>query len=222
MRMSHVVLLTLVAAVALGGCRTTTSRSATEAPYQTPREAANSEDAVYLSVVRGLIDQGQYQAALAHLDEYLKGRPKDPKAWALRGEAYIRLDKLDEAQAVFVSLDRARVQPEGAFGLGQVAARRNKWDDAVANFARAAAAAPTDSRILNNYGYALLERGNWTLAYDILGRATELAPTNEQIRVNYMIAAAKAGHGDMVLSAANSFPEDKRADTLSFVRSWTP
>lgn len=223
MNAARLIACALLAAAALGGCRTTTtSSSATEAPRQTAREASDSESRVYLAGIRGLIEQGQNQAALAHLDEYIKQHPKDTEAWALRGEAYIKLDKLDEAEAVFVSLDKAKVLPTGAFGLGQVAARRGKWEDAVGHFARAATAAPTDSRILNNYGYALLMRSNWALAYDILARATELAPTSEQIRVNYMIAAAKSGHGDAVLTAANLFPEDKRAETLTFVRSWTP
>lgn len=180
------------------------------------------EDQVFLALIRGMNDKGQSQAALAFLDDYLRRNPNDIEGLTLRGDALLRTGQIDAAEAVYVDLDKRRVQPAAAFGLGQVRAKVNDWAGASAQFARAAQAAPTDTRILNNYGFALLKLQQYPKAYDVLARATQLSPDNQQIKTNFVIAALNSGHDREAQATLAAMPAAERDNTLSFARSWKP
>lgn len=215
------VLAGLCAALALAGCQTAPATPRTAAGEQT-MPPTPQEDQVFLALIRGMNDKGQSQAALAFLDDYLKRNPNDIGGLTLRGDALLRTGQIDAAEAVFVDLDRRRVQPAAAFGLGQVRAKVNDWAGASAQFARAAEAAPTDTRILNNYGFALLKLQQYPKAYDVLARAVQLSPDNQQIKTNFVIAALNSGHDREAQATLAAMPAAERDNTLSFARSWKP
>lgn len=180
------------------------------------------EDELYIALIRGMNERGQSQAALAFLDDYLKRHPGDVEALSLKGEALLRTDQTEAADQIYIQLDRKRIQPVAAFGLGQVRAKVGDWKGAVPQYARAAQAAPTDSRVLNNYGFALLKVEDYAKAYGVLARASQLSPDNTQIRTNFAIAAIRSGREAEVSTILARVPEAERASTLSFVRSWQP
>lgn len=175
-----------------------------------------------LAMIRALSDQGKDEAALAFLDDYQMRFPNDPEALALRGEALLRVGKVEEAEAVFQRMFKNNVRPAADYGLGQVCAAHNDWVGAAAHFSDAVRLAPTNARYLNNYGYTLLELGKMSQAYDILGRAYELKPGNNRTRNNYILAAERSGHDSEVTKALQTANATDRADIMNFIRSWTP
>ena len=101
-------------------------------------------------------------------------------------------------------------------------AKVGDWKGAVPQFARAADAAPTDPRVLNNYGFALLNTEDYARAYSVLARAAQISPQNQQIRTNFAIAAFKGGRETEVEQILAPIPAAERPNVLSFVRSWKP
>ncbi|MCF4166123.1 tetratricopeptide repeat protein [Zavarzinia compransoris] len=212
--------IVLAAAVLTTGCaRSAPTRSVDGVASNAPTP---EEDQLYIALIRGMNERGQSQAALAFLDDYLGRHPGDVEALSLKGEALLRTGQTDEADQIYIQLDRRRIQPVAAFGLGQVRAKVGDWKGAVPQYARAAKAAPTDSRVLNNYGFALMKIEDYAEAYDVLARASQLSPESTQIRTNFAIAAMKSGREAEVPKILARIPEEERGATLSFVRSWQP
>lgn len=177
---------------------------------------------MHLAMIRGLIDQGKDEAALAFLDDYEMRFPNDREARAMRGEALLRVGKLKEAEALFQTMLKSNDRPEADFGLGQVSAGSGDWNTAATHFYDAARLAPTNARYLNNYGYALLEVGRAKDAYDVLSRAYELTPGDNRTRNNYVLAAERSGHDVAVTKALQTASAADRADIMNFVQGWTP
>ncbi|MDD3443889.1 MAG: tetratricopeptide repeat protein [Zavarzinia sp.] len=215
------VAVAMLATAVLGGCARppapARSVSGTAAPTPTPEE-----DQLYLALIRGMAEQGQSQAALAFLDDYLKRHPSDVEALTLKGEALLRTGQTDAADQIYIQLDKRRIQPAAAFGLGQVRAQVGDWKGAVPQYARAAQAAPTDARVLNNYGFALLKTEDYAKAYGVLARAAQLSPDSRQIRTNFAIAAANSGRDGELNQILAPLPEAERGAVLTLVRSWKP
>lgn len=220
-RSHRIALAVLWAGLSLAACQTAPVSGRTISGEQT-LPPTPQEDQVLLTSIRAMNEKGQSQAALAFLDEYLKRNPNDIEALTLKGEALLRTNQLDAADQVYVALDRRRIQPAAAFGLGQVRARYNDWNGAAPQFARAAEVAPADTRILNNYGYSLLKLQQYPQAYDVLARAVQLSPDNQQIKTNYLIAALNGGHEREAESMIATLPGAERDSIITFVRSWKP
>lgn len=218
-RMSWAAVL-LILPLAVAGCRG--AAPAMSVQGESVATPTAEEDALYIALIRGMNERGQSQAALAFLDDYLKRHPNDVEALSLKGEALLRTKQYDAADQIYIALDKRRVQPVAAFGLGQVRAQVGDWKGAVPQFARAASAAPTDARVLNNYGFALLKTSDFPKAYDILARAVQLSPQSQQIRTNFAIAALNSGREQQVDGILQPIPAAEREAALSFARSWKP
>ncbi|MFA5120091.1 tetratricopeptide repeat protein [Zavarzinia sp.] len=215
------LLVGLAAALGASGCKSMSGPAMNVSGEQAQTPTAQ-EDQVFLALIRGMNEKGQSQAALAFLDDYLKRHPGNAEALTLQGEALLRTNQLDKAEQVYLALDRRRIQPAAAFGLGQVRAQYNDWKGAAPQYARAAQTAPTDPRVLNNYGFALLKTGDFATAYDVLSRAAQLAGENSQVRTNLAIAALNSGHDDKVTAILSPLPAGERDAALAFARSWKP
>lgn len=189
---------------------------------ETPSDEADDLRRMHLAMIRGLIDQGKAEAALAFLDDYEMRFPHDLEARAMRGEALLRVGKFAEANALFQDLLKSNYRPQADFGLGEVSASSGDWATATGHFYDAARLAPTNARYLNNYGYALLEVGRAADAYDVLGRAYELTPGDNITRNNYILAAERSGHDVAATKALQTASAADRDDVMNFVRSWTP
>lgn len=208
--------------LALAGCRSAGTAPTVSVGGEAVAKPTAEEDSLYLALIRGMIERDQAQAALAFIDEYLRRHPNDVEGLTLKGEALLRTNQAPEADKVYIELDRRRVQPVAAFGLGQVRAQVGDWAGAVPQYARAADAAPTDTRVLNNYGFALLKTSDFQKAYGILARASQLSPQNQQIRTNFLIAALNSGREAEADGILQPLAADQRPAVLSFARSWKP
>jgi hypothetical protein len=122
--------LFLLAAVMASGCtvlRPAHTAGATPSPVAsaTPAGAtsAQDQDALYLNVIGGLVEQQHYGAVLAFLQDYaLKHPDPTPRYWVLRGDALLGLGRGDEAAVAYAQLDKTGLAADGWNGKGQVAA----------------------------------------------------------------------------------------------------
>jgi tight adherence protein D len=150
--------------------------------------AAQDDQHLYFAVIQGLHSAGRSQAALAYLDDFDKRYPDNIDAEILRGNAWVATGQNEKANQIFQKAVKEGAVSEGNEGLGKVCAKIQDWLCAARHFAIASRAKPTDPKLLNNLGYALLMSARIDDAYDPLARAVELQPTDKQIRNNLLIA----------------------------------
>jgi len=141
----------------------------------------------YLRIVQALEDQGKNYAALAYLKEYEGKFSVDADAGLLRGKALLAVGRLSEAEGEYERLLTTDLRAAGYEGLGEVQASREAWDAAKPQFRMAAELRPTNTKFLNNYGFALLKSGDLQNAEFTLRQAADLAPDNDAIRNNLLL-----------------------------------
>ena len=141
--------------------------------------------AVHIDLIRGLLAQGQYYAALAHIDDERRAGDND-ELRALRGDALASLGRTGEAEAIYRSLLKGPQASEAYHGMGML---RVRTDPAAGiGFLRAAVQQrPTSAEWRNDLGYALMSAGRFQDALTELATATELAPGEERYRNNLVI-----------------------------------
>lgn len=149
--------------------------------------------ALYLDLIKGLQQRGLYRAALAHLDEFHRLHGTVPQATLLRAECLAEIGEPEPAQLAFRSLLRGPQAAPARRGLGLLAARREAWPEAIAEFESALAVEPTSVRTLNNLGYALMRSGHPARAEFRLRQAAELEPGNAGVRNNLALLLASTG-----------------------------
>ena len=173
--------------VLLCGCQTTlvqTSPLATDAASSTL--PSDRERDLYLSVIGQLIDHGKFYAALAHLDEFERLHGPADASRKLRGDAWLAVGALDNAEVEYTAVTQGRFVGYGEHGLGRVAAAREDWPAASRHFERAVGQQPTNTRFLQDFASALFELGKIDNAEFQLRKALELSAsfgaTSETLR----------------------------------------
>lgn len=185
-RLKRWMSLPLVAAsLALVGC------AALGLPAQKAAEITPaSESALYLEAVRVLIAQGQYYAAVAHIQQDRLTHGDTLELRLLEADARRNLKQNKTSEALYQSVLRAG--PQGALagkarhGLGLLYAPV----DLVASLKELREAArlkPTDAAIRSDYGYALMQARRFAEARVELSTAAELAPDSIAARNNLLI-----------------------------------
>jgi tetratricopeptide (TPR) repeat protein len=224
--MRHLTIL-FTAALMLQGC-VAGSPSAPAQPIATARVtsrppapdgvAPKEETTLYLDVVDGLIKQKRYGAATAFLDGYAaKRRDFEPRYWLLRGEAFLGLNRPDEAMRAYAALAGTALAAEGSNGEGKVSAARLQWRDAAANFQEAVQGEPANPDFLNNLAFADMHLGRADASASYLRQAWELKPDSSLIRNNLLIALSLTGDregADTVLKNVKNEDEREAVRTL--------
>ena len=95
--------------LALAGCAMPVAKSGS--PNST-------EAAIHTDLIRGLLDHGQYYAALAHIDEEQRANGKSDALSALRADALAAMGRTAEADEMYRSLLHGEFAGEGYHGLG--------------------------------------------------------------------------------------------------------
>jgi Flp pilus assembly protein TadD len=193
--MTHrIALAAVLALMPLGGCQTTvvqtTPRATDAASASLP---SDRERELYLSVIGQLIEHEKFYAALAHLDEFERVHGATDGSHKLRGDAWVAVGALDNAEVEYTAIAEGRFAGFGEHGLGRVAAAREDWTSASRHFERAVGQQPTNTRFLQDFAGALYELGRMDDAEFQLRKALELSasvsPTNETLRT--MLATRK-------------------------------
>jgi len=146
----------------------------------------STEAAVHNDLIRGMLTNGQYYAALAHIDEERRRRGNSDELTALRADALAALGRTAEAEAMYRGLLRGEFAGEGYHGLGLLHVRANPGVG-IGELKAAVARRPTSAQWRNDLGYALMANHRYTEALPEIATATELDPSTERYRNNLLI-----------------------------------
>jgi Flp pilus assembly protein TadD len=113
----------------------------------------NPADNTRLAGIEQLVRDNKPYAALAQLDAL---KSEVPAVKLTRADALRRIDHTAEAQALYQSLAGGCMDGRAQHGLGLMAAQQGQLADSVKHLQLARQAMPTDLRVRNDLGYALL------------------------------------------------------------------
>lgn len=163
------------------------------------RDAADpqaSAKTLYTDAVRTLIAQGQYYAAVAHIQEDRRAHGDSIELRLLEAHARRNLGQASTATALYQSVLRSQpgdaIAAEAHQGLGRLAAARDPAT-AIRELREAVRLAPADADIRNDYGYVLLQARRFADARTELATASELAPGDLRARNNLIILLLASG-----------------------------
>jgi Flp pilus assembly protein TadD, contains TPR repeats len=111
------------------------------------------EQDVKLRLIRELMDSGKHHAALAHLDA---SGLAIPPATYLRAELLRQIGRAAEAVPLYKGLLGGCLAGSGYHGLGLLAGHEGRTGEAIEHLSEARRRLPTDPRVRNDLGYALL------------------------------------------------------------------
>ena len=196
------IVLTLAAlAMSLAGCAEPGVRG------ETPRGESQSttDRAMHLDLIRRMLDQQQYFAALAHIQQQqVSGRNTDELRY-FEAEARRELGQFTAAEALYRGLLHGRLAAKAYHGLGLLYASRD-MNMAIANLREATRRNPTDAASRSDLGYALLKARRYSEAQPELATAVELDPGSDKARNNLllllMVKGDETGVRRMVAAAA--------------------
>lgn len=152
----------------------------------TAGQLATTDRAVYLDLIRKMLDQQQYYAALAHIQQQQAAGQNNDDLRYLEAEARRQLGQFTAADTLYRGLLRGSRAADAYHGLGLLYAPRN-LGAAIANLREATRRAPADASARNDLGYALLKARRFSDAKLELATAVELDPGNEKARNNLLL-----------------------------------
>lgn len=159
-------------------------------PREGPEPTAASESALYLEAVRGLIGQGQFYAAIAHIEEDRRVYGDTTELRLLEADARrsLKQNKASEAlyRGVLRSAGRGPLAGKARHGLGLLYAPVD-LNAALVELREASRLRPTDAAIRSDLGFALMQVRRFQEARVELATANELAPDNVAARNNLLI-----------------------------------
>ena len=186
----------MIAAVAVSACAANRQPPRTApAPEKTAEpEAVDPQKFQQLrtDAIRGLLDKGQYYAALAHIEDQKRSGENNELVF-LEAEARRHLGQRAQAEVLYRKLLGTPTEGQAYHGLGLLLATSD-IDAAIRSLRSAAERLPTDVEIRNDLGYALMETGRYTEALPELSTAAELAPTQLKSRNNLIILMMLTGN----------------------------
>jgi Flp pilus assembly protein TadD len=142
---------------------------------------------LHADLIRGMIAQGRYHAALAHLEELEKQHGRNDEQRLLRAQVLGKLGRTAEAEEIYRSLLDGRFEGDARHGLGLLYSGHNPALS-LEYLQAATRLKPADAAVRNDYGYALLLAGRYGEAKMQLATAYELEPASEMNRNNYIVA----------------------------------
>jgi Flp pilus assembly protein TadD len=179
MTLAHALFLLLM----LSACATAPSA---QGPATAQAESAPAKQ-LHTDLVREMIAQGRYYAALAHIEELQKtGGPRE-ELLLLHAQVLAKLERKDQAEQEYKQLLGSAFDGEARHGLGLLYASKN-FNQSLQYLRDAARLRPTDPGIRNDYGYALLMGGQYPEARLHLATAYELDSSADKYRNNYVLA----------------------------------
>lgn len=174
-------------AVLSAGCALPQRLDAPAQPAAGTAQATPADRGVYGDLIRSMLDQEQYYAALAHVQQRQRSGDGDrDELRFLEAEARRGLHQVAAADALYQSLLKTPWAARAYHGLGLLHAQGD-IARAVAYLRQAAQRAPTDADVRNDLGYALLRAGQFDQALPELATAVELAPDSDKARNNLLL-----------------------------------
>lgn len=206
--MKAVICLLLM--IGLTGCQALRNQKPLLSDSGLLQQAAGPEQTARLhsELVRGMIDRGQYYAALAHLEEQERKTGGSDEIRHLRADTLSRLGRHDEAQQIYQGLLRGSFAAEAHHGIALYHQDKSNDAEALSHFRDAVRLKPTDAQMRNDLGYALMLQGEKADARLHLATAFELAAATERFRNNYIMALIWMGDEDTARKVAKAADVD--------------
>ncbi|MGH8445215.1 MAG: tetratricopeptide repeat protein [Solimonas sp.] len=173
----------LLAALLLGGCA---GMNGGRSEPKSDAELESTDKAMHIDLIGKMLDQEQYYAALAHIQQQQRSSGNSDQLRYLEAEANRKLGNADAAEKLYRNLLDTRMAGDAYHGLGLLYASRN-LGTSIDYLREAARRAPTDSKIRNDLGYALLRAGRYGEAMPELSTAVELDPSSDMARNNLLL-----------------------------------
>jgi tight adherence protein D len=175
-------LLLLLPLLWLGACA---SRQTTEPdPPPDEKTLAVKNVGIHEELIEQMLDNGEYYAALAHIqDERRRSGPTEELS-LLEAEARRHLGQRKQADALYRQLLNGSQAAAAYHGLGLLFAQSGDLNTAARCLHYAVERAPTSVDYRNDLGYALMQAGRYGEALPELSTAAELAPNQVRNRNN--------------------------------------
>lgn len=183
----------------------------------------NPTDNTRLAGIEQLLREGKPYAALAQLDALAAQRVRLPQVDLARADALRRIDRPDQAEALYRSLLASCLQGRAWHGLGLLQAQRGQQTDSIASLERARDLQPTDARVRNDLGYALLLAQRFDDARFEFLTVLELVPGDARGARNLVLLTLREGRLDKARELATSLGLDAATfERLSHSGAATP
>jgi Flp pilus assembly protein TadD len=180
----HHALAALLAAGLLGGCATGPTSSSDfsitsgRASGDGDAPSGRTEREVYTDLIRNMLAQEQYYAALAHIQEQQRLIGNTPELRYLEGETRRKLGQAPAAEVLYRGLLRSPMAAQAYHGLGLLYAERD-LGKSIEFLRESSSRRPTDAEVRNDLGYALMSAGRYHEALPELATAVELDPAGK-------------------------------------------
>lgn len=195
------VRVTRVAAAAAGlllasACVSESRRQldATVAP-EIATDTPESQRQVHIDLIRRMLDQNQYYAALAHVQAQVQDTGGSEELRLLEAEARRKLGQRDAAMAIYRDLLKTRYVAEAYHGLG-LSNVQAQLPTAIWQLQQAVQRRPASAEMRNDLGYALMMAGRYNEAMPELATAVELeagASGSDRARNNLVLLMLVSG-----------------------------
>ncbi|HSW12396.1 MAG TPA: tetratricopeptide repeat protein [Solimonas sp.] len=147
---------------------------------------------LYSDLIRNMLAQEQYYAALAHIEQQQGSDGSSDELRFLEAETRRHLGQVVESDKLYRKLLRSDYAAQSYRGLGLLHAARNL--PAATEFLREAVERqPTNADMRNDLGYALMSAGRYREALPEIATAVELDRDSAKARNNLIILLVLAG-----------------------------
>jgi tetratricopeptide (TPR) repeat protein len=148
-----------------------------------------------------LLEDDQFEEAIAYFDEALRINPGYAKALKNKGRALLELGDIDEAIECFTGVLHIRGDwPEVYHNLGLAYAEQDKHELAIKNYNKALQLKPEYPNVLNNLGASLKKQGRIDEAIKRWEKALAFEPDHPNAHFNMGLEKAKRGKYDDAIS----------------------
>ncbi len=158
-----------------------------------------------LAAVQQLIDDNKPYAAVAELDAMAVD---SPKATMLRADALRQIGQGAEARSQYNKLLATCLSGRARHGLGLLAAREGQLAESLQYLKAARMALPTDPRVRNDFGYALLLSHRWSEAQFEFLTALDLQANDPRASRNLVLLAFAQGKPETAKQLADKLKID--------------
>lgn len=218
MRRTVRYLMVAGAALLLCACASESRRQLDQSvDSELPADTPESRLQVHMDLIRRMLDQNQYYAALAHVQGQVQESGATDELRLLEAEARRKLGQTAQAQALYRQLLKSPQHVPAAYhGLGLT----NVSSDpklAIWQLQQAVQRRPADAEMRNDLGYALMLSGRYAEAMPELSTAVELeAGRRDRARNNLVLLMLVRGDEAAVNRLAQQ--SGMSADTLAGLR----
>ncbi len=147
----------------------------------------SQDQRMYVELVQKMVEQGQYYAAIAHLNQLEKTTAAAPQTTYLRAEALRGTGRRDDAEKLYRGLLGGCMAGYGLHGLGLLAAESGQLRQAQEFLERASRERPVDAQVHNDLGMMLLLNGRRDDARREFQTAVELDPKDRLPQENLIV-----------------------------------